>query len=554
VHLKSRIQKILRSEYPAERNWKGFIYWWLEANGYDYDVRRDRVDFVDGSGDGGIDVIAWPIESQSRNEVLVLQSKYFWQAPSSHDLQSFEAAVSALQGPLDEFQAWLSKCRVALHATYRRLREERRRHRYIIIAPCRFDTGRKRAYRQNGIEVHDVETLANLERNFTQGRTPRLDELRIPTTSAPRRVADGGGTRVWIFTAAARDLGHAFERHGDVLFAGNIRYALRGQTARRVRSGMFDTLQNHPDEFVFSHNGITVTGEKLRKKRGTVIMQSATIVNGAQTISYFGHPSVMKHLARSPAQVIVKFIEVDEPEQLNDIESKVAFRSNNQNKVDPSDLMIELSSLVSLQRYFRRQGVHLERKKGEKKLRFGEVGIAKERLAQVLAAAESPRGAVQGKRKQELFEEAAHRLFGDYDASDAARAEAVAWTHVDYVFRATIGQLGNKKRRKRGQLAELASLTVFNRVLRATGLKTNFMRCMSRWDIEAVWLEEFLETACKVIVSALLRCSARDKKNEPAFYKATESVKSAVDSAAWRSRRKIREAFRRGADEYRSQR
>jgi hypothetical protein len=554
VHLKNRIQKILRSEYPDEKSWKGFIYWWLEANGYDYDIRRDRVNFVDGSGDGGIDVIAWPIETQSRNEVLVLQSKYFWQAPSAQDLRSFETAVSALQGPIDEFHAWLGKCRVELHATYRRLREERRRHRYIVIAPCRFDAGRKRGYRDNNIEVHDVETLGNLERNFTQGRTPRLDELRIPVTSAPRRVAEAAGTRVWIFTAAARALGRAFERHGDVLFAGNIRYALRGQTARRVRSGMFDTLQNHPGEFVFSHNGITVTGQKIRKKHGAVVMESATIVNGAQTISYFGHPTVMKHLARNPAQVIVKFIEVDEAEQLNDIESKVAFRSNNQNKVDPSDLMIELSSLVSLQRYFRRQGVHLERKKGEKKLRFGEVGIAKERLAQVLAAAESVRGAVQGKRKQELFEEAAHRLFGDYDASDAARAEAVAWTHVDDVFRATISRLGNKKRRKRGQLAELASLTVFSRVLKATGLKANFMRCMSRWEIEAVWLEEFLEVACKAILSALLRCSARDRKNEPAFYKSTESVKSAVETATWRSRKKIREAFKRYADGYRADR
>src|SRR2546423_9749451 len=109
-------------------------------------------------------------------------------------------------------------------------------------------------------------------------------------------------------------------------------------------------------------------------------MRSATIVNGAQTISYFGSPRVMKYLSRNPARVIAKFVEVDDAEILNDIESKVAFRSNNQNKVDPSDLMIELPSLVSLQRYFIRQGVHLERKQGEQKLRFGEFGITKERL------------------------------------------------------------------------------------------------------------------------------------------------------------------------------
>jgi hypothetical protein len=545
VNLKGRIHKILRSDYPGEPAWKAFIYWWLAANGYDYEIRRDRVSFVDGTRDGGIDVVAWPIESQSRNEVLVLQSKYFGQPPTESDLRRFDEAITALQGPLDSFQTWLGTCRDELHSLYRRLREERRRHRYIIIAPCRFDSPHKRALRADGVEVHDIETLANLERNYTQGRTPRLDELKITSTSAPRKVAGAGGTRVWIFTVSARELGLAFERHGDVLFAGNIRYALRGQTAQRVRSGMFDTLQNHPDEFVFSHNGITVTGEHIRRRKHVVVMRSATIVNGAQTISYLGHPNVMKHLARTPAQLIVKFIEVDEADQLNDIESKVAFRSNNQNKVDPSDLMIDLSSLVSLQRYFRRRGVHLERKKGEKKLRFGEVGIAKERLAQVLAAAESARGAVQGKRKQELFEEAAHRLFSDYDASDKARAEAVAWTHVDDVFRTTISHLGSKKRRKRAQLAELASLTVFNRVLRSTGLKAGFMRSMSRWDTESFWLEGFLETACKAIIAALLRCSAREKKNEPAFYKAVENVKPAVETAAYRCRRKIREAFAR---------
>jgi hypothetical protein len=41
----------------------------------------------------------------------------------------------------------------------------------------------------------------------------------------------------------------------------------------------------------------------------------------------------------------------------------------------------------------------------------------------------------------------------------------------------------------------------------------------------------------------LLRCSATQKKNEPAFYKAIESVSPAVDSAVWRSRRKIRDLY-----------
>lgn len=543
MQLKDKIRQILRKEYLGDKGWKAFIYWWLAANGYEYDARRSLVEFTDGWRDGGIDVIAWPIETQSRKEVLVVQSKYFRQPPTSKEIERFQEAIAALNGSLADFQTWLGSCRDELHRPYRNLREERRRHRYIIIAPCRFDGAMKRSLRGKGIEVHDADVLSNVERNYSEGRTPRLDEIRISNASSPRQIADADGTRVWVFTASARELGLAFERHGNILFAGNIRYALRGDTARRVRTGMFDTLQNAPHEFVFSHNGITISGDGIRKRGKSVIMRSATIVNGAQTISYLGSPKVMKLLARNPARVIVKFVEVDNAELLNDIESKVAFRSNNQNKVDPSDLMIELPSLVSLQRYFRRHGVHLERKKGEQKLRFGELGIPKERLAQVLSAVESSEGAVKGKRKQELFMDSAQRLFSDYDASEKSRAEAVAWGRVDDIFRTTINQFENKKRRKRAQLAQLASMRVFHRVIQSTGLKVGFLRAMTRWDSDNYALEQFLEKSFKIVVSALLRCSSQHKKNEPAFYKALESVKPAVRSATWHSRSKVRQCY-----------
>lgn len=308
MQLKDKIRQILRKEYPSDKGWKAFIYWWLAANGYEYDARRSLVEFTDGWRDGGIDVIAWPIETQSRKEVLVVQSKYFRQPPTSKEIERFQEAIAALNGSLADFQTWLGSCRDELHRPYRNLREERRRHRYIIIAPCRFDGAMKRSLRGKGIEVHDADLLSNVERNYSEGRTPRLDEIRISNTSPPRQIAEADGTRVWVFTASAREFGLAFERHGNVLFAGNIRYALRGDTARRVRTGMFDTLKNAPHEFVFSHNGITISGDGIRRRGKSIIMRSATIVNGAQTISYLGSPKVMKHLTRNPARVIVKFV------------------------------------------------------------------------------------------------------------------------------------------------------------------------------------------------------------------------------------------------------
>jgi hypothetical protein len=135
MQLKVKIKQTLKKEYVGEPAWKAFIYWWLAANGYDYEIRRERVNFVDGWRDGGIDAVAWPLENQSRNEVLIVQSKYFGQPPSEKDLERFQGAIQALNGPLDEFQNWLAGCREELHGLYRRLRDERRRHRYILISP-----------------------------------------------------------------------------------------------------------------------------------------------------------------------------------------------------------------------------------------------------------------------------------------------------------------------------------------------------------------------------------------------------------------------------------
>jgi hypothetical protein len=162
----------------------------------------------------------------------------------------------------------------------------------------------------------------------------------------------------------------------------------------------------------------------------------------------------------------------------------------------------------------------------------------------LLAAVESSQGAVKAKRKQELFQEAAQRLFTEYDASDNSRVEAVVWTRVDSLFQRTIWSIANDKRRKRAQIAEFASLRAFHRVLQSAGLKSAFLRGMCRWEKDSLNLEIFLEKSCKVVIAALLRRSSQDKKNEPAFYKALESVKPAVNSAVSRSRSKIRQYFR----------
>src|ERR1039458_3420683 len=100
MQLKDKINDILHKEYPREKRWKAFIYWWLSAHGYDYAPYSDLVKFTDGPHDGGIDAIAWPLEKQGPRDVLVIQSKYFGQPPTKKDIQRFQEAITALRGSL----------------------------------------------------------------------------------------------------------------------------------------------------------------------------------------------------------------------------------------------------------------------------------------------------------------------------------------------------------------------------------------------------------------------------------------------------------------------
>ena len=547
--LNGRITQILDKEYPDHKHWKAFIFWWLSAHGHDHELQPETVHFTDGPKDGGIDAIAWPLPNQTLDHVQVLQSKFYRQSPSDKDIERFSQAVRAIKGPLDQFRAWLTTCRPELHTRYENLRKSSKRNRYILISPAKIHPYDISKLKGQGIETQDAFAINKLERNHAQGKTPRLEEIRIKGTSQPKCIATGNGTRVWLFTAPVREFGRAFDKHKQALFAGNIRYALRGQTAARVREGMDETLTDSPHEFIFSHNGITISGDGIHRSGDTITMKSASIVNGAQTVSYLGSLRVLPTLKHNPARVLVKFVQADKPELLNEIETKVACRSNNQNKVDPSDLMTELPTLVSLQRYFRRHGFHLERKKGESKLQFGQSGISKERLCQVLASVITQDGAVKAKSKQQLFSAHAPDLFARYDMSEKSRAEALAWARVDEVFWDTINQFAVKKRKKRAQIAQFATLRVFHRALQKAHLLPRFLKTMVRWhpaadyeDVAAI--RYFIEKSCKSIISALLQQSAHDKKNEPAFYKALNTVKPAIKSAAYRARPKIRQYYK----------
>lgn len=538
--LKESIRKIVKEEYPGESHWAAFTRWWLSAEGYDYRANPNQVKFVDGANDGGIDAIALPLEDAAKDTIFIVQSKFYSRSPSAHDLARFIGAVHAIRGGRANFLVWLASCRDNIHSLYEKVRQERSRCRYVVVTPCHVNGRVRRRLNRAHIEVCDSQELRNLEKTYRAGRTPRLSELTLKCRVRPRVIAETSKARVYVFTVKVEELAEAYRRDGNKLFSGNIRYALRGETPKRVRDGINQTLSASPDEFVFSHNGVTVIGRNVHVHNGRVRIAFPSIVNGAQTVSYLGHPRVYLKAIRSHASVMVRLIEVKREERLEGVETVVAYRSNNQNKVDPSDLMVDLPSLVSLYRYLLQHKILLERKKGEVKPHYCEMRITKERMAQVLAASESVKGAAAAKRKQELFSTDAKRLFEEYNEDHDTRLEVAGWVRINSSLQNTLRSYERKARKRRAQLAQFAALTVFGNIMRTLGFRRRLMRAVRAWDSEWELVEEFLYKSFKEILRQLLRCSGKQKKNEPAFYKAQESLRVVIPYATRRAKARVR--------------
>src|SRR6266571_2622931 len=131
----------------------------------------------------------------------------------------------------------------------------------------------------------------------------------------------------------------------DLLFNRNVRVAI--SVARStVNRGIRDTFKDHPKEFAFSNNGITVLCEKQHYDPGQKVLtlENPRVVNGSQTLHSIRdvpNPS-------SNARVMVRIIQIPLPpgedlpvlaQRRKDVINKIAIRSNQQNPIKSWDLV-----------------------------------------------------------------------------------------------------------------------------------------------------------------------------------------------------------------------
>jgi hypothetical protein len=133
-----------------------------------------------------------------------------------------------------------------------------------------------------------------------------------------------------------------YERHGNKLFAQNIRSVL-GNTS--VNNSLVETLSRNADHFWYFNNGVTVLCDTIRKKIrgantrtfGEFVVTGASVVNGAQTVASIHTAVNGKGDQACEAKVWARFISLESCP--DDFAADVTRATNTQNTVETRDFV-----------------------------------------------------------------------------------------------------------------------------------------------------------------------------------------------------------------------
>jgi hypothetical protein len=538
-----KLRDVLTAEYPDDKNWMAFIKWWLAARGFDYRGQENLL--IDGCRDGGIDIIAMPQADIGESKYFLVQSKYVNGVVSLKSLSRFFEAVKALRGQRPVFENWLASVRPVLRPIYERLKPLNRKIDFVFITKSVLTREVSSVCKRLKIQAYGRDEIAELLNAYEHGHTPRVPSVTLDT-SRPVAIAETKTERLWCFSATLRSLAKAYHRHRDALFAGNVRFALKGKDAGRVRTGISETLKERPGDFIFFHNGIAVVAKSLRYQMGKTTLRYPSIVNGAQTVSHLGMLSHHTKIGHN-AKALVKLVEVFPNVPFERMETDIAISSNTQNKVKFSDLMVADPDLVTLDRGFRRQSCFLERKKGANPGFQTDTKITKERLVQLLAAIDHSHGPAASKSLQKLFANngganVAQHLISDCINRFNGIEDAVFVAKLDSLCRSFLWY-SQKKTNSRAKIAYYAIFAAYVQALKASGRWPSVKRELMNPGFRTSPIADRIYSDIRKTAAKMLKNSRRERKNEPAFYKSKANVSVAVKSVARTMRPIVRNGY-----------
>ncbi|MFJ5954035.1 AIPR family protein [Streptomyces noursei] len=423
-----------------------------------YPLERCAEFVIDSFGDQGIDAIAVDLTSQDP-QVWVVQAKW-----SSDGTAVFsKGAALDLKNGLElliarEYQSFNAKLTPLIPDLEKALSDPRVQITLLPVwagsQPMGAET--KEVLNRFCAEYEDSLRLRTLRlQDFIRILRSGIAEPQVEL-KASASAADVSPIKEPILAyhgaIGAAEVARWYEDNHHRLFQRNIRNPLGGTPVNRT---LVETLRTRPQYFWYFNNGITVLCDKVTMgPRGDVVMEGASIVNGAQTVASIHEAYQQAPNIVARARIGVRIISLtDCPEGFD---HDVTRTTNTQNKVEPQDFI----ALEKVQQQLRDDFLLRLRKtyilrRGEEPPQSKDDGCTLREAATALACAHaSPELSFQANMDIDLLWDPKqhHRLF-PLHGTNAVRT----WRTV-LVFREIERQIDTQRPQWEGRVGTLADL------------------------------------------------------------------------------------------------
>lgn len=290
--------------------------------------------------------------------------KYFWQA--------FENRAARAD--------YLEKAvKTELRPHYRRLfeRYDNGATELMFVTNHRRNDAHWEQVKRIPVKVFHMDDLIQFLVDDIDGAMPRTPAIRLNAIHSllPANQEDAEVPTSIVFARLIDFIRYMEGDPFDLLFNRNVRVAI-SISRSKVNKAIRDTFAEHPKEFAFSNNGITMLCEKQHYDPGEKVLtlDNPRVVNGSQTLHSIRDVANPAQNAR----VMVRIIEIEPPlgdaldekiRQRKEVIGKIAVRSNQQNPIKSWDLASNDDYQLSLFRFFRNKGFFYERRDREWRLR-----------------------------------------------------------------------------------------------------------------------------------------------------------------------------------------